>query len=393
MLTQPRRYQLKKAAAAVLYRGQPWIFRDHLSSAAATFADGQWLRLYDGNNTVVGYGMYQAVGAIAIRVIRRGTAAPSAAWIRSMVSAAAQRRQALSLTTDAIRWVSGESDGLPAVVVEQFADIIVAQSYSRGADVLTRIAARAVQQHVKARQVLWRPARRRVDVGHDARTGADPTSTTTTPATLVHFTDAGMPFVADVGGGQKTGTYLDLRGLRHAITAMPLTDQRVLNLFAYSGMLARCAERAGAALIVNVDSSAAALAFARQYHTDDAAKQQFITADIFQWLYQHHDTYNLVVVDPPAMTSRREQVPSVLATYRRMYQHARTLVSPGGTVVAACCTGRITRAEFTATATAALGPAFALTSTLAPEPDHPVGFDQADYLKILLFRRVAATTA
>ena len=121
---------------------------------------------------------------------------------------------------------------------------------------------------------------------------------------LVHFTDAGIDFVADVGSGQKTGTYLDLRGLRHAITAMPLAGQRVLNLFAYSGMLARCAERAGAALVVNVDSSAAALAFARQHHCDDASKQQFITADIFTWLYQHHDRYNLVVVDPPAMTSR-----------------------------------------------------------------------------------------
>ena len=385
MLTQPRRYQLKKAAAAVLYRGQPWIFRDHLSSAAQPFADGQWLRLYDGNNTVVGYGMYQALGAIAIRVIRRGTIAPTAEWIRSMVATAALQRKTLSSSTNAIRWISGESDGLPAVVVEQFADIIVAQSYSRGADVLTRIAARAVQQHVQARQVLWRPARRRVDLAQDART----TSAADSASTLVHFTDAEIGFVADVGSGQKTGAYLDLRGLRHAVTAMPLAGQRVLNLFAYSGMLARCAERAGANLIVNVDSSAAALTFARENHCDDVAKQQFITADIFTWLYQHHETYDLVVVDPPAMTSRREQAPSVLATYRRMYQHARTLVSPNGTLVAACCTGRITRAEFTATVTAALGSEFALTSTLAPEPDHPVSFDQADYLKILLFRRVA----
>ena len=385
MLTQPRRYQLKKAAAAVLYRGQPWIFRDHLSSAAAAFADGQWLRLYDGNNTIVGYGMYQSVGAIAIRVIRRGAIAPTADWIRNQVSAAAQKRSALRTTTNAIRWVSGESDGLPAVVVEQFDDIVVAQSYSHGADVLTRIAARAVQHHVNARNVVWRPARRRVDLAHESRASTDAVTT----STLVHFTDAGIPFVADVSSGQKTGTYLDLRGLRHAIAAMPLAGKRVLNLFAYSGMLAPCAERAGATLIVNVDSSAAALGFARQHHTDDAAKQQYITADIFQWLYQHHESYDLVIVDPPAMTSRREQVPGVLATYRRMYQHARTLVAPGGTLVAACCTGRITRAEFTATATAALGVAFELTATLAPEPDHPVGFDQADYLKILLFRRVA----
>ncbi|HPH69119.1 MAG TPA: class I SAM-dependent methyltransferase, partial [Kofleriaceae bacterium] len=206
---------------------------------------------------------------------------------------------------------------------------------------------------------------------------------------IVHFTEAGVPFAADVGSGQKTGTYLDLRGLRSAVAALPLAGKRVLNLFSYTGMLARCAERAGANYIVQVDASATALAFAQAHHCDEAARHAFITADIFTWLYQHHETYDLVIVDPPAMTSRREQVPAVLATYRRMYQHARDLVAPGGTLIAACCTGRITRSEFTATVTKALGGAthFAPPTTVPPQLDHPVGFDQADYLKILQFKR------
>jgi 23S rRNA (cytosine1962-C5)-methyltransferase len=384
MLTSPRRYQLKKAAAAVLFRGQPWIFRDHLSTAAEAFADGQWLRLYDGNNAIVGYGMYEARGAIGIRVISRGATAPTAGTIRAAVAAAAVRRAPLQATTNAIRWVSGESDGLPAVVIEQFDDVVVAQSYSRGADAMTRIAASAVMRQVGAKQCIWRPARRRMDQAATEKP-------VVLPSQIVHFTEAGVPFAADVGSGQKTGTYLDLRGLRAAVSALPLAGKRVLNLFSYTGMLARCAERAGATHIVQVDASAPALAFAHAYHCDNPSHHSFITADIFAWLYQHHDTYDLVIVDPPAMTSRREQVPGVLATYRRMYQHARALVAPGGTLIAACCTGRITRSEFTATVTAALGgdAHFAPPTTVPPQPDHPVGFDQADYLKILQFKRQA----
>ena len=54
---KPRRYQLRKDAAAIIERGHPWIFREQLSSAANVFTDGQWLRLVDGQNTVVGHGI------------------------------------------------------------------------------------------------------------------------------------------------------------------------------------------------------------------------------------------------------------------------------------------------------------------------------------------------
>jgi 23S rRNA (cytosine1962-C5)-methyltransferase len=92
--------------------------------------------------------------------------------------------------------------------------------------------------------------------------------------------------------------------------------------------------------------------------------------------------FDLVIVDPPAMTSRRDQVPRVLAAYRRLYAAARERVAPGGALVAACCTSRIERRVFRDTVAAALGDGFALERDLPAEPDHPVGFPQADYLKI-----------
>jgi len=46
------------------------------------------------------------------------------------------------------------------------------------------------------------------------------------------------------------------------------------------------------------------------------------------------------------MTSRKVQVPAVLAAYRRLYGAARAHVRPGGALVAACCTSRIDRRTF-----------------------------------------------
>ena len=386
----PRRYQLRKDALAIVERGHPWIFRDQLSSAAQVFADGQWLRLVAGDNRVVGYGIYEAEGAIAIRILRAAPERPGAAWLRAQLRAAVARRATLAAQTDAIRLVHGESDGIPAVVVDRFADTLVIASYSIGSDALARYVARALaipdpelaSIAGPARHVVLRPAHRRRGQPQITRTLRG------TPPDVVGITEDALSYAVDLAEGHKTGTYLDLRGLRRAIAASPLSGARVLNLFSYTGMLGRAAEVAGAAEIVHVDVSQRALAFAAEHHTIDRARHRFIPADVFDWLPAQDgaDTFDLVIVDPPAMTSRKTQLPAVLAAYRKLYRAAARVVRPGGAIVAACCTSRVERSVFVGVVREVLGPRFSLARDLAPELDHPVGFTQADYLKIGIWR-------
>ncbi len=433
-----RRYQLTKEAVAIVYRDQPWIFRDHLSSAAKVFHDGDRLRLVDGANKVIGYGIYDAEGAIAIRILRRGDTKPDAAWLRGALAAALARREPLAKRTNGLRLVQGESDGIPAVVVDRFGDTLVVQSYARGADAMARFAALAIANELRIPNVLLRPAHRRKGEDSPQRVlrGA--------PPDVARFTEDGIEYAVDLAGGQKSGTYLDLRGLRRALashlaTATPAPDPsapsiaavaekqskraakatppsasvgstrtpsaapssarpaidasfegaRVLNLFAYSGMLGRAVEHAGAASITHVDASDSALAFAREHHAKDASKHTYVTADIFHWLpsLPADEMFDLVIVDPPSMTSNKQQVPAVLAGYKKLYRAAMTHVKPGAFLVAACCTSRVERREFHATVASTLGPGFEHVLDVPPELDHPVAFPQADYLKIEIWRR------
>ncbi len=379
----PRRYQLKKEAAGVVLRDHPWIFRDTVSSAALVFRDGDWLRLIDGSNKVLGYGFYESEGAIAIRVLRRGDARPDAAWVKQKLTAALAKRAELAKKTDGLRLVHGDSDGLPAVVIDRFGDTLVAQSYARGAEALTRFAASVLARELSIPNVLMMPAHRRRSAE------AAPRVLRGTPPAIATFTEEGMTFSVDLTGGQKSGTYLDLRGLRRAVRAAPLAGARVLNLFSYSGMLGEAAELAGAAHVVQVDGSERALAFAKAHHVGDPGKHELVNADVFTWLPSHSPgtTYDLVIVDPPSMTSNKQQVPAVMAGYKKLYRAAAPLVRPGGLLVAACCTSRVERAEFDKLVAATLGPGFEREAVIAPEPDHPVGFPQADYLKIGWYRK------
>ena len=392
----PRRYQLNKSALTVLASGHPWIFRGQLSSAAAVFADGQWLALFDGNNRIVGYGIFEAEGAIAIRVLSRDGERPRGKMFANRVDIAMAKRATLRPETDAIRWIHGESDGLPGVVVEQVGAIIVYQSYGRGSDALARFAARAVATRL-GKSLGSRPTiiakgaqRRRLEVDAIHR-GARVILGDVPSSTAIGFREGPLSFFVDVLGGQKSGTYLDLRGLRRWMREQKLASKAVLNLFAYTGMLGRCAELAGAASIVQVDASAPALAFSTAHHVADPMRYQNLVGDIFDWLPQHASgpsQYDVVIVDPPNMTSRNDQVPNALATYRRLYSHAMRLVRPGGVLIAACCTSRIERGAFRKTVAITLGSAFRLESELPTEVDHPVGFREADYLKIFIWRRV-----
>lgn len=387
-----RRYQIKKDAAAIIERGHPWLFRDQLSTAATVFGDGDWLRLVDGQNKVVAHGIYEAEGAIAIRIVRKGAELPDAAFLAAQLATALAKRQPLVGRTDGIRLLNGESDGIPAIAIDRFGDAIVIASYSGGADAIARFLGRTIARTTQHRDVIGpatsitlRPARRRQAPG-EARTLYGETRSTG------RFTEDGLTYAVDLAEGHKTGAYLDLRGLRHDLATAALEDARVLNLFSYTGMLARAAEAGGAAQVISVDASARALAFAAQHNATNATsseRHQFVTADVFEWLpaLPETETYDLVIVDPPSMTSHKAAVPGALNAYRKLYKAAASHVRPHGAIVAACCTSRIERAQFHHVVSEALGHKFKKTRELAPEVDHPVGFPQADYLKIAWWRR------
>ncbi|MEZ4400375.1 MAG: class I SAM-dependent methyltransferase [Kofleriaceae bacterium] len=378
-----QRYQLSKKAVAVVATGHPWLFRGLMSSAAAGLADGQWLALYDGGNQVVGHGVYAAEGAVAVRLVGQGPTRPRGpAWL-ARIDAAVARRGSLRAETDGFRAIAGESDHMPGVVVDVFGTTVVAQAYATGLDALARLAARRVAAAVGATGVVVRAGHRRFG----AR-GAGPRIIAGAAPDLAWFREGPLRLAARPLSGQKSGTFLDLRGLRRWLRQAPLAGARVLNLFAYTGALGLACEHAGASVITQIDRAADALAFAAGHHVVDAARHRFITADVFDWCRQApgDQRFEVVIVDPPSMTSRIEQVPAALATYRRLHGAAAARVAPGGLLILACCTSRITRAQFRATALATVGRGFALTADVPPEVDHPVAFPEADYLKVLVFR-------
>ncbi|MFM8313747.1 MAG: class I SAM-dependent methyltransferase, partial [Deltaproteobacteria bacterium] len=188
--------------------------------------------------------------------------------------------------------------------------------------------------------------------------------------------------------GQKSGTFLDLRGLRKFLSLQNLKGKRVLNLFSYTGTLGLAAEIAGAQEIWNVDISKGALKFSEEHHSLDSKKFRYIAADVFKWVESlpPHEKFDVIIVDPPSMASEAKQVPAALKAYARIYKRVLPHLKPKGMLIVCCCTSRVSRKQFTEIAQKSISFSLKKMKSLLPEEDHPVGFPQGDYLKMLIFQ-------
>lgn len=382
-LRRPQRYQLNKQGAHAVQSGHPWIFRKHLSSAADVFEDGQWLQLVGPNNQNMGIGVLEKEGWIGIRILIHGQASPEAATLRAKFEKALEARENLRKYADSFRVVHGENDGFPAVVLDLYGKTLVLQSYSHAVDALGRYLAALAMDSLGPTNVIWKVPSRRRDVENKSTRvlrGHAPQMETVQEGKLTYR--------VPIAEGQKSGAFLDLRGLRKWVSLAPLKGKRVLNLFSYTGTLGLAAELAGAKEVWNVDTSQGALDFGRKHHQNKRGVQRWVRADIFPWLKQQQPSpFDLVIVDPPNMASKESQVKKALETYGHLYRNAKRWVAPKGTLVGACCTARISRRDFKNAAGRGLGRDFEWQRTLGTEDDHPIGFPQGEYLKVDFYRR------
>lgn len=372
--------KLKRAVCEGVLAGHPWVFRDKVGLEGADFYDGQWLQLTDTEGKPIATGIYQASGGVAVRVLRLGKQAVSLEWIQGRLNEAIALRLDLAKSTEAYRVVNGENDGFPGVVFDVYAGIGVLQTYFPGVDGLGRYLASLLRQRLNLKTVLWKMPAKRIgvkDLRNRVLYGSYPY--------VVRFHEGPLKLAVDLWQGQKSGTYLDLRGLRKFLSGLSLKGKRVLNLFSYTGALGLACAYAGAAEVVNVDEAQASLDFGKRYHKHEA--MSWVQADIFKWISSApKQGYDLIIVDPPSMASNKSQVERALRTYHHLYASVLPMLRAEGTIVACCCTSRISRRQMEEKISFALRP-LSRQLSIAMELDHKATFPEADYLKVLVFKK------
>lgn len=374
--------ELPRFLERALACGHPWVYRDHVPRDFSAPTGGV-VRVRAGAWT--GFALWDERSPIALRVL--GERPPDAAWVRARVRAAWELRERVrAARTSAYRWLFGEGDGLPGIVVDLYGAFAVVVTYADAVEPLVGWVIEALGETTSLRGVL-----RRRERGVEVVSGRAP------PRDLV-VEEHGVRLRANLFEGQKTGLFLDHRDNRRTAGELA-AGRRVLNLFSYSGAFSLHAALGGATLVTSVDSAPAAAEDAREnfrLNGLDPDAHEFVVADVFDYLAGCRERYDLVICDPPSFARSRDQLRQALRAYARVNTAGLRVTSEGALYAAASCTAQVSPEAFRETLAEAARRAkrrFQIIHDAGQPVDHPVfaGHLEGRYLKFVVGRLLSAS--
>lgn len=383
---------IKKGRERALINRHPWIF----SGAVQTLPNaelGEILSVYSHDNRLIGYGFYAPGTQIVCRVFeytdKEIDVLTQEYWTDKFRKAyEIRKRFIVSEQTNAYRLINAEGDFFPGLIADVYADTVVIQLLIKGTENLLDFIIEALKVigfekvYLKAKEV----AGRLENVLHKKSWVSEKTG-----AAQIEIIENGVKFWVDIESGQKTGFFLDQRDARQLIKTYS-KGAKVCNTFSYSGGFSLYALDAGAELVHSVDSSKIAVDLIEknlELNNISPERHQSYAEDVFKFLKQTENKYDLIVLDPPAFAKTAKAVPNATRGYKELNLIAFRKINPGGIVFTFSCSQKITRDLFRKIVFGAAADAKRniriLHQTTQP-PDHPVNIyhPENEYLKGLV---------
>ena len=372
-----------------LLQGHPWVYGNEIERVEGETQDGGLVTVVDFRGRYMGTGVYNSRSLITVRLLTHRQEEITDALIAARVRAACDYRKFILRRegTDSCRLIYGEADRLPGVICDRFGGVVVLQILALGMERYTQVIAGALIECEKPECLLLQndDAIRRKE-GMECFTkvlhGALPQEV------IIH--ENGVKLAVDVMGGQKTGYFLDQKD-NHLFLRQFCRDARVLDCFSYIGGFALNAAAAGAREVTAVDISEAAVGMIERNAALNGADIQAVCANCFDYLraqVKAGETYDVVVLDPPAFTKAHANMANACRGYKEIALSAMRLLPPGGVLATHSCSYHMPEDVFVSTVLSAaqdLHRQVRVITLRRQDIDHPVlaGYPESHYLKSL----------
>ncbi len=383
---------LKAGKDEAVRRFHPWIFSGAINKIHGNIAEGDVVEIYSNRDEYLATGHYQ-IGSIAVRIFSFKKESPDINFWKSKLAAAYQLRKVLGLidnpNTNVYRLVHAEGDGLPGLIIDYYNGTAVIQSHSIGmhyskpfiVDALKEI----YQDKLKAvydKSTETLPKMAKIDCNDGYLFGNAETK---------EVLENGNAFFVDWEGGQKTGFFIDQRDNRKLLSDYS-KGKKIVNTFCYSGGFSVYALKAGAEMVHSVDSSKKAIELTEKnilLNNFNNAQHLSIAEDTMDFLKHTTDTFDVIVLDPPAYAKHNDAKHNAVQGYKRLNAIALSKINKGGILFTFSCSQVINRQLFNATITAAAiesGRQIKILHQLSQPADHPVNIyhPEGEYLKGLV---------
>ncbi len=391
--------RLRDGKERSLLRRHPWIFDGAIAKGGGDA--GETVRVESHAGQFLGWAAFSPSSKIRARVWSFDEAQRiDASFFVARIAQAIRARDLFDIKSDGRRLVHGESDGLPGLVVDRYADTLVAQFSSCGAERWKSVIAEALLAQTGLSRLYERSdASVRSLEGLPEATGWLAGS----GDTGLTITEHDWKLSLDIAEGHKTGFYLDQRDSRQKFAAYTrrLRFERVLNCYCYTGGFTVAALAGGAGHVTSIDSSGPAIERAKAnvaLNGFDAGRTTMLDADVNASLRQYQkegQTFDAIVLDPPKFAPTVTHAERAARAYKDINRLALSILAPGGVLFTYSCSGGISADLFhkiVASAGTDAGVDAFISERLGGAPDHPmtVAFPEGEYLKgLVLIKRPA----
>ncbi len=383
---------LKPSREKAIERRHPWIFSGAVERVDEGVKAGETVAVRSTGGDWLAWAAYSPQSNIRARIwgYEESEAVGAQMFTRRLRVAIERRlRLGISARTDAYRLVHGESDGIPGLIVDRYADVLVAQFLSAGVEYWKQSICHILIELTGCQNVYERsdldirkleglPEWAGVLYGKE-------------PEQPILIEENGLKFYVDIQSGQKTGFYLDQRFNRQWLR-MRAMDCSVLNCFCYTGGFSVYALAGGASSVLSVDSAAEALRLADEnikLNGFSGCDISMVEADVFHYLRDLRDRnrkFDIIILDPPKFAPTAAQAERAARGYKDINLLAFKLLNPGGLLFTFSCSGGISADFFQKVVMGAAldaGVNANIVTRFAQDCDHPVSlyFPEGSYLK------------
>jgi len=394
----PNRIKIKvsKSLQGKIRKGFPWVHFYQMNNRKISGKAGDLGVIYDSDNRFLAVGLFDPFSDIRLRILQnKDPREIDETFFQERLQQALKLRSSLDPNkTNAYRIVNGENDGFPGMVVDRYNDILVIKVYTSAWFPYLKMLVGLLEETTGARRVLLQLSRH---VQRISEKGYQDNQMLSGPnlEKPVRFRENGLSFEADLLHGQKTGFFLDQRDNRQKVREFA-EGRSVLNVFSYTGAFSVYALAGGAKSVLEIDVNAQAQAAALKnwelnFGSDDNQKDRLrqIKGDAFEQLAslkREGKQFDLVILDPPAFASRKQNKQNALQAYLRLAKAGAQCTREGGLLIAASCSAQVRSEEFYRSVDLgirATGRSYQKLLKTGHPLDHPVTFKEGAYLKAI----------
>lgn len=323
----------------------PWIFSGAIAKEESLEPGGVcFVCSYSGE--FLGMGYWNPHSDIRIRILSLKPEKIDEFFFIQKFKEALQRKLVYISHTNAYRWIHGEGDGLPGLIIDVYNNNVVVQIHTLGMEKLKPFILKAILSTQEVNVVYEKS-----DTEARKKEGLSKINTGLLwgeKVNLIEIYENEFKFIVDIVHGQKTGFFLDQRENRAKILKY-LLDKSFINCFCYTGAFSVYAAKI-TKKIKSIDISSSALDLAKEnfkINGFNPENYEFIKADVFEYLKSlENEQQDAILIDPPSLAKNKNSLPQAWKAYVYLNSMALKALKSNGILISSSCTSHITDSMF-----------------------------------------------